>query len=57
MLLAVLKSAEHTFALTTNGDLYCWGLGFKGQLGLGDFENRLRPTMVQNVSCSFYESG
>ena len=27
-------------ALSTDGELYSWGLNFKGQLGVGDFENR-----------------
>lgn len=49
--------AEHSFALTTTGELYSWGLGFKGQLGHGDFENKLRPTLVKNLSPSFFESG
>jgi len=48
--------AEHSFALTTTGDLYSWGLGFKGQLGLGDFENRARPTLIKNLSTSFLEN-
>ena len=49
--------AEHSFGLTTTGDLYSWGLNFKGQLGHGDFDNRCRPTLVKNMSPSFLESG
>ena len=49
--------AEHSFALSTTGELYSWGLGFKGQLGHGDFENKLRPTLVKNMSPSALESG
>ena len=49
--------AEHSFALTTTGELYSWGLGFKGQLGHSDFENKLKPTLVKNLSPSFLESG
>ena len=49
--------AEHSFCLTTTGELYSWGLNFKGQLGLSDFENRSRPTLVKNISPSFLESG
>ena len=36
----VACGSEHSMALTTEGDLYSWGLNFKGQLGVGDFENR-----------------
>ena len=53
----VACGAEHSFALSTTGELYSWGLGFKGQLGQGDFENKMRPTLVKNVSPSFLESG
>jgi alpha-tubulin suppressor-like RCC1 family protein len=49
--------AEHSFALSTTGELYSWGLGFKGQLGLGDFDNKYRPTLVKNLSPSFLENG
>jgi hypothetical protein len=40
--------AENSFALTTEGDLYSWGLNFKGQLGLGDFENRTEPCLIDS---------
>ena len=49
--------AEHSFALTTSGELYSWGLNFRGQLGHGDLENRSRPTLVKNLSLSYLESG
>jgi len=49
--------AEHSFALSTAGELYSWGLNFKGQLGHSDYENRTRPTLVKNMSPSFLESG
>ena len=49
--------AEHSFALSTTGELYSWGINFKGQCGLQDFENRCRPTLVKNMSPSFHESG
>lgn len=42
--------SEHSFALSSEGDLYSWGLNFKGQLGLGDFENRYEPTLVESLS-------
>ena len=41
--------SEHSFALTKDGELYSWGLNFKGQLGLGDFENRLEPVLVESM--------
>ena len=42
--------SEHSFAISTDGDLYSWGLNFKGQLGLGDFENRYEPQLVESLS-------
>jgi len=36
----------HTVALTIEGELWVWGRGNHGQLGLGDEANRLAPTLV-----------
>ena len=33
-----------TFAVTSNGIAYSWGLNNCGQLGVGDLENRFKPT-------------
>jgi len=45
---AVLVSAGwgHTVAVTLEGELWVWGCGGEGQLGLGDQTNRLTPTLV-----------
>jgi len=37
-------------ALTTDGDLYSWGLNFKGQLGVGDFENRPQLLLIDSFN-------
>ena len=34
----------HSFAITTEGDLYAWGFNDRGQLGLGDTTGRNMPT-------------
>ena len=31
--------SDHSFALSNIGEVYSWGLNFKGQLGHGDVEN------------------
>lgn len=36
----------HTCALTLNGELYCWGDGSFGQLGVGNLESQTTPTRV-----------
>lgn len=37
---------HHTICLTADGELYAWGKGKEGALGLGDWENRDIPTKV-----------
>eukprot|EP01047_Picozoa_sp_COSAG01_P005857 COSAG01_NODE_206_length_22034_cov_125.512585_2_plen_225_part_00 len=37
----------HTAALTTTGQLWTWGMGHAGRLGLGDTRHRDVPTHVQ----------
>ena len=36
----------HTCGLTTNDRAYCWGSNQYGQLGLGDTEDRLAPSLI-----------
>lgn len=45
-------SGYHCLALAGNGDVYAWGINGNGQLGLGDREDRLVPTIVQNLPSS-----
>lgn len=42
----VAAGAEHTAAVTEDGDLYGWGWGRYGNLGLGDRNDRLIPERV-----------
>jgi len=42
----VAAGALHTVAVTREGELWVWGFGGYGQLGLGDGANRLAPTLV-----------
>ncbi|XP_078434073.1 regulator of chromosome condensation (RCC1) family protein isoform X2 [Wolffia australiana] len=45
----VAAGAEHTAAVTEDGDLYGWGWGRYGNLGLGDRNDRLVPEKVSAV--------
>jgi len=47
-----LLDPEHTLAVTIAGALWVWGLGSHDQLGLGDPDNRLVPTLVRGCKCS-----
>lgn len=42
--------ADFTFALSSKSDVFSWGCNFKGQLGLGDYENRNLPSLVATLS-------
>lgn len=40
-----------TAAITTNGDLYCWGYNDYGQVGNGTTDNQLVPNKIlENVN-------
>ncbi|KAG6398548.1 hypothetical protein SASPL_140013 [Salvia splendens] len=45
----VAAGAEHTAAVTEGGELYGWGWGRYGNLGLGDRDDRLLPAKVATV--------
>uniref|UniRef100_A0A1D1Z6V7 Putative E3 ubiquitin-protein ligase HERC4 n=1 Tax=Anthurium amnicola TaxID=1678845 RepID=A0A1D1Z6V7_9ARAE len=45
----VAAGAEHTAAVTEDGDLYGWGWGRYGNLGVGDRNDRLLPEKVSAV--------
>lgn len=46
----VAAGAEHTVAITEDGDLYGWGWGRYGNLGLGDRKDRNIPEKVSVIS-------
>ena len=43
-----LNAGGHSFALTTDGDLYAWGRNDQGQLGLGDNDDRDVPVRIDS---------
>ncbi|KAJ0973190.1 hypothetical protein J5N97_021149 [Dioscorea zingiberensis] len=45
----IAAGAEHTAAVTEDGELYGWGWGRYGNLGLGDRNDRLIPEKVSSV--------
>ena len=48
---SIACGSEHSFAVAADtGDLYSWGLNFKGQLGHCDFDNRMEPHLVVSLN-------
>lgn len=45
---AVQAGDEHSAAVTEEGDLFMWGRGDSGQLGLGDQLGRRWPTLMKD---------
>lgn len=45
----VAAGEHHSLALTASGKLWAWGGNRHGQLGLGDTQNRPRPTQVTGL--------
>jgi uncharacterized protein (TIGR03118 family) len=48
-IVSVSAGLVHGTFLTADGDLYSWGLGNFGRLGLGDQEDRSTPTKIEGV--------
>ena len=46
----VVAGGEHTAAVTEDGELYGWGWGRYGDLGLGDRNDRLVPEKASLVN-------
>ena len=42
----VAVGGNHTIVVDSVGDVWAWGLGDSGQLGLGDLENRCEPVQA-----------
>lgn len=45
----VSAGAKFALALTTDGHVCSFGWNYLGQLGLGDYENRFSPTMIETL--------
>lgn len=43
----ISSGSSHVAVLTMNGKVFTWGKGADGQLGLGDYDNRSSPTLVE----------
>jgi uncharacterized protein YjdB/alpha-tubulin suppressor-like RCC1 family protein len=56
--LTLMAGNEHTCALVTGGNAYCWGANSSGQLGIGttSAESQLRPRAVSSSSNARIES-
>lgn len=45
----VAVGGGHSCAITSTGDLYCWGNGAEGRLGTGDHGTTFRPVLVDTA--------
>lgn len=48
------SQSNHSCAVAKNSSLYCWGENDMGQLGVGDFNMRTVPTIVQAIEAGEY---
>lgn len=46
---SVVCGLGHVLVLLADGQVYAWGNGANGRLGLGDSESRKKPTLVSNL--------
>lgn len=46
----ICSGLEHLIILTTNGDLYSFGCGLRGQLGHGDVRNYDKPKLIDALA-------
>ncbi|CAO1427149.1 unnamed protein product [Diamesa tonsa] len=46
----LVSGAEHSLALTSNGDIMSWGCGLRGQLGHGDINSIEIPTLIEALA-------
>lgn len=46
----VASGCEHTVILTSNGDLFTFGCGLRGQLGHGDVRSHEKPVLVEALA-------
>lgn len=45
----VAAGSRHSLALSTDGHVYSWGWGHRGQLGHGDLRNCYQPMRVEGL--------
>uniref|UniRef100_A0A1J3K2Z0 Ultraviolet-B receptor UVR8 n=1 Tax=Noccaea caerulescens TaxID=107243 RepID=A0A1J3K2Z0_NOCCA len=52
----IATGSHHVAVLTSFGNVYTWGKGANGQLGLGDVRDRNSPVLVESLSDRLVES-
>ncbi|OEF98131.1 RCC1 domain-containing protein [Desulfuribacillus alkaliarsenatis] len=46
----IIAGNEHSFAIDNKGQVFGWGNNHRGQLGIGDTEDRSTPVLVQPIT-------
>ncbi|WFB59581.1 hypothetical protein [Paenibacillus sp. BR1-192] len=49
-IVSVSAGNDSSFALDSNGQIWCWGVNTYGQLGFGDTDRRYEPTLLTALS-------
>ncbi|CAN8238297.1 unnamed protein product [Cochlearia groenlandica] len=52
----IASGSHHVAVLTSFGNVYTWGKGANGQLGLGDVRDRTSPVLVESLNDRLVES-
>lgn len=42
----IVCGSYHSFVQNSKGEVYAFGLNIKGQLGIGSYENRKKPSLI-----------
>lgn len=45
----IVCGAYHSFVKNSKGEVYGFGLNIKGQLGIGSYENRKKPSLIYSL--------
>ena len=55
-LLAIDGGRVHSLAVTTEGELWTWGSGKNGRLGLGSFADEEEPCLVESIQHEVHQA-
>lgn len=48
-IIGIYCGAYHSFVQNSKGEIFSFGLNMKGQLGIGNYDNKKKPTLVYSL--------